>query len=298
MPELPDVVLYLEAMRPRIVGYTLQRIVLRSPFLLRTIVPDISECDGRRVVEVSRLGKRIVWELEEEIFFVFHLMIAGRFQWRPPGTKPKGKMDLAAFQFETGTMILTEASQKKRASLHVVAGRDNLASHDPQGLEVLEADLEAFQKRLTLENHTLKRALTDPYLFSGIGNAYSDEILHAARLSPFQWTQKLSSEEIQRLYQATVTVLQTWVDRLIEQTGNHFPSRVTAFHPEMAVHGRYGKPCPVCQTTIQRVVFSENEMNYCPRCQTRGKVLADRSLSKLLKDDWPRTIDEWERIQG
>lgn len=298
MPELPDIESYLQALRPRIVGEPILAIQLRSPFFLRSITPDIELCEKKTVRDVFRMGKRVVLELDDELFLVFHLMIGGRFQWRKPGTRPRSKMDLGAFQFPTGTLLVTEASQKKRASLHVVAGRDFLVHYDPQGLEVLETDLPIFQKRLQFENHTLKRALTDPHLFSGIGNAYSDEILHAARLSPFQWTQKLTDEQVRQLFEATVSVLTQWVERLSRRAAEKFPATVTAFHPEMAVHGKYGEPCPVCGTRIARIVFSENEMNYCPRCQTNGKVLADRSLSKLLKDDWPRTIEEWERTVG
>jgi len=294
MPELPDILNYLHALRERIVGKTVLKIQVRSPFLVRTVVPDLMTLEGRIVRDVSRIGKRIVWHFDEELFLVFHLMIAGRFHLKKSGTLPKGKNDLAAFGFEGFTLMLTEASQKKRASLHVLTGRASLDAHDPGGLEPLEASLADFHAALTRENHTLKRALTDPRLFSGIGNAYSDEILHAAKLSPVTLTSRLDEEQIQRLFAATKSTLESWTERLLAEAKTKFPEKVTAFRPEMAVHGRFGKPCPICGTAVQRIVRAENETNYCPRCQTGGKLLADRSLSRLLKDDWPKTIEEWE----
>ena len=294
MPELPDILSYLTALRQRIVGQTLRKIVVPSPFLVRTVEPDLYLLEGLMVEDVSRLGKRIAWHFPDELFLVFHLMIAGRFHWKKSGTMPRGKNDLAAFAFDGGVLLLTEASQKKRASLHVVRGSDELAAHRREGIEPLECSLAQFRESLTRENHTLKRALTDPRLFSGIGNAYSDEILHAARLSPVTLTSRLDAEEIQRLFTATREVLSRWTDRLVEEARESFPEKVTAFRPEMAVHGRYGKPCPDCGTTVQRIRYADNETNYCPRCQTGGKLLADRSLSRLLKSDWPRTIEEWE----
>jgi len=311
MPELPDILLYLHALEPRVVGSRLLRVRLFTPFLLRSVDPPLSEVEGRRVLALRRIGKRIVFELEGQLFLVVHLMIAGRFQWQERGpddapaeanlaknpVKPGGKIGLAAFEFERGTLRLTEAGTKKRASLHVVRGEDGLRALDPGGLEPLEIDLAAFRAALTRENHTVKRVLTDPHVFSGIGNAYSDEILHRARLSPFQWTTRLDADEVARLFAATREVLREWIERLQQQTGAKFPSKVTAFRPEMAVHGRYGEPCPVCGAPVQRIVHAENESNYCARCQTGGKVLADRALSQLLKEDWPRTIEEWEAIK-
>jgi formamidopyrimidine-DNA glycosylase len=294
MPELPDVTVYLEHLRSRTQGQVLEKVDIASPFLLRTFDPPLSEVEGRRVKDLLRVGKRIVWLFENKIYLVLHLMIAGRLHWKPPGSKIAGKIGLAAFRFSEGTLTLTEAGSKKRASLHIVRGQDALAQLDPGGLEVLEADLKAFTAALKRENHTLKRSLTDPHLFSGIGNAYSDEILHAAGLSPLALTQRLSDEEITRLFEATRKMLVDWTDRLRQEAGKDFPEGVTAFREGMAVHGRYGKPCPVCGTAIQRIVYAENETNYCPRCQTGGKVLADRSLSRLLKDDWPRTMEELE----
>jgi len=300
MPELPDVALYITALERRIVGRTLTRVRLFSPFLLRSFETPLSEAQGRQVLGLERLGKRIVLELEGELFLVIHLMIAGRFQWfepPKPDTKPGGKIALAAFDFEHGTLVLTEASKKKRASLHVVRGRDALRAHDPGGLDPLALDLESFRAALTRENHTVKRTLTDPRVLSGIGNAYSDEILHRARLSPLKWTTRLTDEELARLHQAMQDVLREWIERLAAQTGAAFPTKVTAFRPEMAVHGRYREPCPVCGSPVQRIVHAENESNYCARCQTDGKVLADRSLSRLLKGDWPSTLEEWEAIR-
>jgi formamidopyrimidine-DNA glycosylase len=298
MPELPDITSYLVALRPRIVGQPLEKITVRSPFLVRTVEPDLYSLAGEPVIELSRIGKRIVWHFAGERFLVFHLMIAGRFHWKKLGTRPAGKNDLSAFTFSTGTLMFTEASQKKRASLHVIQGKDSLAQFDRGGLEPLECTLKQFAEALARENHTLKRSLADPRLFSGIGNAYSDEILHAARLSPVTLSQRLSDEDVARLYEAMQVVLSRWTERLNAEAAERFPERVTAFRKEMAVHGRFGKPCPHCGTTIQRIAYAENECNYCPRCQTAGKLLADRSLSRLLKGDWPRTIDEWEERRG
>jgi formamidopyrimidine-DNA glycosylase len=296
MPELPDVTVYVEALEQRIAGQPLSAYAILSPFVLRTVEPSLDSLVGTRVVGVSRLGKRIVLEFEAERFIVIHLMIAGRFRWFAAGSRKKvpGRIALVDLEFPTGSLILTEAGTKRRASLHVVQGRDALAQFDRGGLEVLTASLDEFAERLARESHTLKRSLTDPRLFSGIGNAYSDEILHRARLSPVALTQKLSPEAIGRLYGAAREVLTEWTGRLREDAGGAFPERVTAFRPEMAVHGRFGKPCPVCGTAIQRIRYAENETNYCPRCQTEGRILADRSLSRLLKDDWPRTVEELE----
>jgi formamidopyrimidine-DNA glycosylase len=294
MPELPDIVVYLECLQRRVIGQRLEKVRLQSPFLLRSAEPPLAMAEGKDVRSLRRLGKRIIFELDDELFLVLHLMIAGRLHWKARGAKPPGRIGLAAFDFTDGTLILTEAGTKKRASLHLVRGHAQLAEHEPGGLEVLEADLARFRAALLRENHTLKRSLTDPRLFSGIGNAYSDEILHRARLSPLTWTSRLSEEEIARLFEAVRATLTEWVARLRAEVGDGFPEKVTAFRPEMAVHGRFGQPCPVCGTTVQRIVHAENETNYCPRCQTEGKVLADRSLSRLLKDDWPRTIEEWE----
>jgi formamidopyrimidine-DNA glycosylase len=282
------------------VGQTIRAIRLATPFLLRSVEPPLSSAEGRQVVGVSRLGKRIVVETEGDLFLVVHLMIAGRFRWKPTGTKvprPKkaGSAGLLAIDFDTGTLILTEAGSKRRASLHVVQGRDALSQHDPGGIEVLEAGLPAFAEALRRENHTLKRSLTDPHVFSGIGNAYSDEILHAARLSPFKQTQALGDEEVARLFEAVRSTLTRWSTRLREETGEGFPEKVTAFRDGMAVHGRYGQPCPVCGSPVQRVVYADNEANYCATCQTGGRLLADRSLSRLLREDWPRTLEELER---
>jgi formamidopyrimidine-DNA glycosylase len=294
MPELPDVVVYLECLRPRVVGRTLEKVRLTSPFLLRTAEPPLASAEGKAVRGLRRLGKRIVFELEDELFLVLHLMIAGRLHWKAPGARPPGRIGLAAFDFPDGTLTLTEASTKKRASLHLVRGEDRLGEHQPGGLEVLDAGPDAFRAAIRRENHTLKRALTDPRLFSGIGNAYSDEILHRARLSPLTWTSRLSDDEVGRLFDATRSVLAEWLDRLRAEAGDGFPEKVTAFREGMAVHGRFGQPCPVCGTAVQRIRYAENETNYCPRCQTGGQVLADRSLSRLLKGDWPRSVEEWE----
>jgi formamidopyrimidine-DNA glycosylase len=303
VPELPDITVYLDALERRVVGATLEKVVLESLFVLRSVDPPIAALAGRRVQGLRRIGKRIVFQFEaapgeEPLFLVLHLMIAGRLRWRAKDAKSLGRITLARFEFSTGLLLLTEAGTKKRTSLHVVRGEAELARHDPGGIEPLECDLEAFRAALTRENHTLKRALSDPHAFSGIGNAYSDEILHAARLSPLRWSSRLGPAEIARLFDATRTTLTTWIERLRRETGGGFPEHVTAFRPEMAVHGRYREPCPVCGTAVQRIVHAENEIDYCPRCQTEGKLLADRALSKLLKGDWPKTIDEWERTRA
>jgi formamidopyrimidine-DNA glycosylase len=294
VPELPDLTIYLEALEARTLGQPLTQVRLGSPFLLRSVAPPLSAVRGKQVVELGRIGKRLVFGLEGELFLVLHLMIAGRLRWRSAGTKLPGKNGLAAFDFPTGTLLLTEASSKKRAALVLVSGRAALRDLDPGGLEVLEADLAAFRRALTREVHTVKRALTDPRILSGVGNAYSDEILHRARLSPLALTQKLQAQEIARLFAAVQATLADWIDRLRRQAGEGFPEKVTAFRDGMAVHGRFGKPCPDCGAAIQRIRYADNETNYCPRCQTGGKVLADRSLSRLLKDDWPRSIEELE----
>lgn len=294
MPELPDITLYLEALEPRIGGHILERVRLAGPSLLRSVEPPVRAAEGRRVVGLQRLGKRIVIGLEDELFLVLHLMIAGRFRWKPAAATIPRKLGLAAFDFDSGCLLLTEAGSRRRASLHLVRGEVALAMHDPGGLEVLEIDLEAFRERLVLENHTLKRALTDPRLFSGIGNAYSDEILHRARLSPVRLTRKLSAAEIERLFGATRETLQDWIARLRREAGDGFPEKVTAFRPGMAVHGRHRQPCPECGAPVQRIVYADNETNYCARCQTGGRLLADRALSRLLKKDWPRSLDELE----
>jgi formamidopyrimidine-DNA glycosylase len=294
MPELPDIIVYLECLRPRVLGQVLQRVRLTSPFLLRTVEPPVSNVEGRPVVALRRLGKRIVLALEPDFFVVLHLMIAGRLHWKSRGAAPPRKVGLAAFDFPTGTLTLTEAGSKRRASLHLVRGEEALAQHQPGGLEVLEAGRDDFAAALRRESHTLKRALTDPRLFSGIGNAYSDEILHRAHVSPVILTRRLSDGEVGRLWEAAQQTLREWIDRLRAEVGPGFPEKVTAFRPQMGVHGRFGKPCPACGTAVQRIVYVENETNYCPRCQTGGQVLADRSLSRLLKDDWPRSIEELE----
>jgi formamidopyrimidine-DNA glycosylase len=292
MPELPDVTVYVEALQRRIVGQTLHRVRLASPFILRTVEPRPPELEGRKVTGVTRMGKRIVIELESSLFIVIHLMIAGRFKWLPAGAKIPAKLGLAAFDFSSGTLLLTEAGSKRRASLHIVRGKDAVRALDPGGVEVLEIDRDRFRELLTRERHTLKRSLTDPHLFSGIGNAYSDEILHRARLSPVQMTTSLSDEEITRLYDATRATLLDWTQRLRDEAGANFPEKVTAFRKGMAVHGRFNQPCPVCGTPVQRIVYAENETNYCARCQTGGRLLADRALSRLLHSDWPKSIDD------
>ena len=290
MPELPDITVYVERLAARLQGDTLQRVRVLNPFVLRTAMPPIAQAEGRRLVGVERLGKRVVLVLEGELFLVIHLMIAGRLRWLAAGAKPPGKLSLASFEFGAGTLLFTEAGTTRRASLHLLAGRSALQAMDPGGIEVFAAELPAFTARLQCENHTVKRALTDPHLFSGIGNAYSDEILHRARLSPVVLTRSLSAAQIESLFGAVRAVLTEWTDRLRNQAGD-WPDKVTAFHPEMAVHGRYGLPCPVCGAPVQRIVHASNETNYCARCQTGGKVLADRLLSRLLKADWQRDID-------
>jgi formamidopyrimidine-DNA glycosylase len=292
MPELPDITIYIESLQERIVGKRLEAVRLNSPFVLRTFEPAVREVEGKTVQELRRLGKRIAIGLDDELWLVIHLMIAGRLHWKPKGAKAGGKNNLAAFDFPTGTLMLTEAGSKRRASIHLLRGESSLKEHDPGGLDVLEARQEQFESSLRKQNHTLKRALTDPHLFSGIGNAYSDEILHAARLSPLALTQKLGDEEVSRLFHAVQRVLRLWIDRLRDETGVGFPENVTAFRPQMAVHGRFEQPCPVCGAPVQRIRYADNETNYCPGCQTGGRILADRSLSRLLKDDWPRNLDE------
>jgi len=294
MPELPDIALYLDALAPRVVGKPLERLRIASPFLLRTADPPVADLVGRAVREVRRLGKRIVLALEDDYFVVLHLMIAGRLHWKPAGAPIPRRAGLAAFDFPNGTVLLTEAGTKHRASLHILRGAAALAAHDPGGLDVLTATLEQFRSALTRESHTLKRALTDPHLLDGIGNAYSDEILHAARLSPLRLTGQITPEESERLFHAARDTLTSWMARLRAETGDAFPEKVTAFRDGMAVHGRFRKPCPVCGSPVQRIRYAENEVNYCATCQTGGRLLADRSLSRLLKQDWPRSLEEWE----
>ncbi|MGH9203181.1 MAG: Fpg/Nei family DNA glycosylase [Vicinamibacterales bacterium] len=310
MPELPDIELYIHALRSRIVGQRLERVRLASPFLVRSVEPPLDQVFGRIVRGLRRIGKRIVWELDDGLFLVIHLMIAGRFRWYPTTPeaatsksrgrtagpiKAPGKVGLAAFEFSNGTLILTEAGSERRASMHVVHGESQLAELDPGGIEVLTSCVDEFGEALTRENHTLKRALTDPHVFSGVGNAYSDEILHAAKLSPMQLTSRLTKGEVARLHTATVSTLIAWRDRLIAETGEGFPEKVTAFREGMSTHGRFGQPCPVCATPIQRIRYASNEANYCPTCQTGGKLLADRAMSRLLKQDWPRSLGEMDR---
>jgi len=297
VPELPDITLYLEALGERIVGRQLTRVTLINAFLLRTATPPLASVQGRRVEQLQRVGKRIAIGLEGHLWLVIHLMIAGRLHWFARGQKVSGRAALARFEFDSGTLTLTEAGSKRRASLHLLAGDAELARIDPGGLDIFAADLPQFTARLTLEHHTLKRALTDPRLFSGIGNAYSDEILHRARLSPLAMTHKLTEQQIARLYEATRATFAHWTARLRTAGGAGFPEGVTAFRPGMAVHGRFGQPCPVCGTAVQRIRYADNETNYCPRCQTDDRVLADRAFSRLLKDDWPKTVDELERLQ-
>jgi formamidopyrimidine-DNA glycosylase len=292
MPELPDITIYVESLKSRIAGATLKNIRLNNPFLLRTATPPIALVEGRPVSGVRRLGKRIVISLDGDLHLVIHLMVAGRLKWLPAGAKPPGKSALAIFEFATGSLVFTEAGTTRRASLHFVAGITAVEALHAGGIEVPGLDLEAFARRLRAENHTLKRALTDPHIFSGIGNAYSDEILHRARLSPIAMTKKLPADEVARLFDAVRDTLSEWTDRLRNETGNGFPEKVTAFREGMAVHGRYGQPCPVCGSPVQRIVYAENETNYCARCQTGGRILADRALSRLLKKSWPRSIDE------
>jgi len=295
LPELPDIELYLHALRSRIVGHTLEKIRIASPFLVRSFDPPIDHAFDKKVIALRRLGKRLVWQLDGDLFLIIHLMIAGRFKWADRGAQVPGKVGLAAFDFDHGTLILTEAGSQRRASLYLVKGEKAVEEHDPGGLEVLTSSVAEFGKALTRENHTLKRALTDPHLLSGIGNAYSDEILHAAKMSPMLLTSKLTPAQIESLHAHTIGVLTKWRDDLIAATGEKFPEKVTAFREGMAAHGRYGKPCPVCGTPIQRIQYATNEANYCPTCQTGGKLLADRGLSRLLKDDWPKTLEELER---
>jgi formamidopyrimidine-DNA glycosylase len=294
MPELPDVVVYLEALERRVHDSPLLGVRVWSPFVLRTVDPPLTEAAGRRVTGLRRIGKRLVLEMEDQLFLVIHLMIAGRLRWGPPGAKAPGRIGLAAFDFSTGTLLLTEAGSKRRASLHLVRGEAALAQFNRGGLEPLDATPEQFVERLRSESHTLKRTLTDPRLFSGIGNAYSDEILHRARLSPLRLTRQLADAEALRLHAATREVLLEWTERLRRATGDGFPEKVTAFRDGMAVHGRHGKPCPVCGTPVQRIRYADNETNYCPTCQTEGRLLADRALSRLLREDWPRSLAELE----
>ena len=297
MPELPDVTVYIEALAERVLNQPIQKIRVGSPFVLRSFDPPISAAERKKILALRRLGKRIVLELEDELFIIIHLMIAGRLHWKPKGTKVARKYGLAAFDFLTGTLLLTEAGTKKRASVYLVRGAAALSEHDPGGLEVLDASLEQFREALTAESHTVKRSLTDPRVFSGIGNAYSDEILHRAKLSPIRLTRQMTDNEVETLYHAIRDSLRDWTDRLRKERRGGFPERVTAFRPEMAVHGKYGRPCPVCGSPVQRIVHAENETNYCAKCQSGGKLLADRSLSRLLKDDWPRSLEELEEIK-
>jgi formamidopyrimidine-DNA glycosylase len=297
MPELPDIAAYISALESRIVGLPIERVRIASPFLLRTVEPTLADVEGRTVRELRRIGKRIAIGVEGDLWLVLHLMIAGRLHWRLPGAKLSGRNNLAAFDFPSGSLVLTEAGSKRRASLHVVLGEEGLRAIDPGGIEVFSADLDSFRDALTAENRTLKRALTDPRLISGIGNAYSDEILHAAQLSPVTLTHKLKPQEWERLFDATRQTLKLWTERLRIEADSAFPEKVTAFRKEMAVHGRYGQPCPRCGEKIQRIKYADNETNYCARCQTGGKVLADRGLSRLLKSDWPRTLDELEALK-
>jgi formamidopyrimidine-DNA glycosylase len=292
MPELPDITIYVEALERRIIGERLERVRIQSPLLLRTFDPPLESVDGEIIREVCRLGKRIVLGLDDDLWLVLHLMIAGRLQWKQSGAKLATKAALAVFTFSNGTLLLTEAGTKRRASLYLIRGEEGLREHDRGGIEPITATLNEFEASLRKENHTVKRALADPQLFSGIGNAYSDEILHRARMSPLALTQKLKSEEVERLYSATRTVLVEWIERLRAEVGEGWPEKVTAFRPDMAAHGRFGKPCPVCGAPIQRIRYADNETNYCPGCQTNGRILADRSLSRLLKDDWPRHLDD------
>jgi len=295
VPELPDVVLYLEALAPRVLDQPLERFRVGNPFIVRTIEPAPAEFEARRVTALQRLGKRLVFGFEGDLFLVLHLMIAGRLRWRDRGIAMPGKIGLAAFDFPTGTVLLTEAGSKRQAAIHLVRGVTGLSEFDRGGLEVLDSDLPSFAARLTRENHTLKRALTDPTIFSGIGNAYSDEILHAAKLSPMKQTRQLADAEIARLHAAAIQTLETWIERSRAEVGDRFPEKVTAFRAGMAVHGRYNQPCPVCASPVQRIVYANNECNYCATCQTEGRLLSDRALSRLLRHDWPRTLEEMER---
>ena len=298
MPELPDILLYLHALAPRIVGRRLDRVRLASPFLLRSVDPPLSAIEGHIVKDLDRIGKRVVWAFDGDVFAVFHLMIAGRFHWTPSGSRVAGRAGLATFEFPTGTLALTEAGSRRRASLVLVRGLDRLQDIDPGGIDPLTCGPSSFSARLRLENHTLKRALTDPRLFSGIGNAYSDEILHAAQLSPLQLTRRLDDDAVGRLYVVTVDTLGRWIERLRLESGDAFPEKVTAFRDGMAVHGRFGRPCPRCGAPVQRIAYAENECNYCAVCQTDGRLLADRSLSRLMRGDWPRTLDDLEQLKA
>lgn len=297
MPELPDILAYIHALEPRIVGQQLEKIRVSNPFLVRTIDPPITAVEGLTVRKLQRIGKRIAFGFDEELWLVLHLMIAGRLHWRPKGAKLGGRQNLAAFDFPDGSLVLTEAGSTRRASLHMVRGQDGLNEIDPGGVEVFDSDLNAFRTALTAENRTLKRALTDPRVISGIGNAYSDEILHAAKMSPIKQTQKLTQEEWERLYKATRETLQLWIDRFKAEAEKNFPEKVTAFRDGMAAHGRFGKPCPVCGEKIQRIRYADNETNYCAQCQTEGTLLADRSLSRIMKSDWPKTLAELEALK-
>ena len=297
MPELPDISAYIAAIEPRVLGKTLERVRIATPFLLRTVQPPVAAAEGKTVRAVRRIGKRIAIGVDGEIWLVLHLMIAGRLHWRPPGASLGGRNNLAAFDFADGSLVLTEAGSKRRASLHMAAGETELALMDPGGIEIFDSDLEGFRRALCAENRTLKRALTDPRIVSGIGNSYSDEILHAAQLSPVTLTQKLRPEDWERLFAATQQTLRVWTDRLVAEARIKFPEKVTAFRPEMAVHGRFGQPCPRCGDPVQRIRYADNETDYCARCQTGGKLLADRSLSRLMKSDWPRTLDELEALK-
>jgi formamidopyrimidine-DNA glycosylase len=297
VPELPDIALYLHALGPRVLNRRLDRVRVASPFLVRSLDPPVSALEGRIVRSLERMGKRVVWEFEGDLFCVIHLMVAGRFRWRDAGASVPGRIGLAAFDFESGSLLLTEAGSKKRASLQVVGGRQALAALDPGGLDPLTINPDAFAARLRAENHTLKRSLTDPRVFSGIGNAYSDEILHAAQLSPLQLTSRLADGQMLTLYGATRSTLSSWVTRLIAEAGDAFPEHVSAFREGMAVHGRYGQPCPRCGAPVQRITYAQNECNYCAACQTGGRLLADRALSRLLKEDWPRTLEELDTLR-
>jgi formamidopyrimidine-DNA glycosylase len=297
MPELPDVTVYIEALNARILAHELKRVLVKGPFLLRSVTPSLSETFGKKVREIRRIGKQIAVGLDGQLYLVLHLMIAGRLHWKTSSVKLGGKNALATFQFDNGTLLLTEAGTQRRAALRVVAGEEGLTALGAGGIEPLDSDRSAFSAALGSENHTLKRSLTDPHIFSGIGNAYSDEILHRAQLSPIAMTQKLSDEEIARLYEATRTTLIEWTDRLRTQSAGEFPEKVTAFHPEMAVHGRYGQPCPRCGSKVQRIRYAANETNYCATCQTGGRLLADRALSRLMHEDWPATLEELEAMK-
>jgi len=297
MPEYPDISVYVERLNAVFGGQRLEAARVGSPFLMRSVKPPLSDAVGRRLTGVHNIGKRVVWELEGDLYLVFHLMIAGRFRKKERGAQLHKKIGLAAFDFEDATVILTEAGTKRRASLHVVAGRDELADHDPGGVDLFAIDLEAFRAALTRRNHTLKRALTDPRILSGVGNAYSDEILWAAQLSPIVWTTRLDDAQLAKLFDTCREVLTTWKERLLDEVGDGFPDKVTAFHPKMAMHGRYGEPCPRCGAPVQRIRYADNETNYCPPCQTGGKLLADRGLSRLLKKDWPKTLDQLEALK-